>query len=80
MDSPQIVVMFAEINAKLVSLPTIEERLTTLESKSDTPELIANGHIPGHNWHNNEVPPNPDSQYLKNIKIDVPTFDGINGP
>jgi len=25
-------------------------------------------------------PPNPDDQYLKNIKIDVPTFDGRHDP
>ena len=28
---------------------------------------------------NTDNPPNPDDQYLKNIKIDVPTFDGRHG-
>jgi len=33
------------------------------------------------NRHNNtNYSPNPDAQYLKNIKIDVPNFDGRHDP
>jgi len=29
---------------------------------------------------NSDNPSNPDNQYLKNIKIDIPTFDGRHDP
>ena len=69
MDPQQIVVMFVKINAKLDTLKTLDERLTKVEfTRDQTP--------PKNNQRNNtENTSNPDAQYLKNIKIDVPNFD-----
>jgi len=73
-DTPQIVVMLAEINAKLDTLKTLDKRLTKVESTYDqTP--------PKNNRRNNtENTSNSDAQYLKSIKIDVPNFEGHHDP
>ena len=72
MNLQQIATMFAEINAKLDTLKTLDERLTKVKSTRDqTP--------PRNNWHNNTDDSfNPDAQYLKSIKIDVLNFDGCH--
>jgi len=60
--------MFAEKNAKLDTLKTLDEKLTKVESTRDQTS-------PKNNRRNNtENTSNPDAQYLKNIKIDVPNF------
>ena len=66
--------MFAEINAKLDTLKTLDKRLTKVESTHDqTP--------PKNNQRNNtENTFNPDAQYLKSIKIDVPNFERRHDP
>jgi len=66
--------MFAEINVKLDTLQTFEERLTKVESTRDQTLL-------GNNRRNNtDYPSNPDTQYLKSIKIDIPYFEGRYDP
>ena len=74
MDLQQIAVIFAEINAKLDTLMTLDERLIKVESTRDqTPRK--------NNRRNNTVNTfNPDAQYLKSIKIDVPNFEGHHDP
>ena len=68
MDPQQITAMFAEINTKLDTLKTFDERLTKMESTRDqTP--------PKNNRRNTKNTFNPDAQYLKSIKIDIPNFD-----
>ena len=69
MDTEQIVAVFAEINAKLEALKTLDERLTRVKATGyQTP--------PRNNKRNNiDNISNPDVQYLKSIKIDVPNFD-----
>jgi len=74
MDPQQIAAMFAEINAKLDSLKTLDERLTKVESTRDQTQ-------PRNNRRNNtENTSNLDAQYLKSIKIDVPNFEGRHDP
>ena len=73
MEPQQIEAMFAKINAKLETLKTIDDRLTKVESTRDqTPSR--------NNRHNTHDPPNPNAQFLKSIKIDVPNFDGRHDP
>jgi len=73
MDPQQIAAMFAEINAKLNTLKTLDEKLTKVESTRDqTP--------PKNNRRNIENTFNLDAQYLKNIKIDVRNFEGCHDP
>jgi len=66
----QIVAMFAEINAKLDILKTLDERLTKVESTRD--QILSKNN----RRNNTENTFNPDAQYLKSIKIDVPNFEG----
>jgi len=74
MDPQQITTMFADINAKWDTLKTLDDRLTRVES---TREQTA----PKNNRCNNtKNTSNPDAQYLKNIKIDVPNFEGRHNP
>ena len=70
MDPQEIVTMFAEINAKLDTFKTLDERLTKMESTHDQ--------IPSRNnrRNNTENTSNPDAQYQKSIKIDVPNLEG----
>ena len=70
MDPQQIAAMFAEINAKLDIFKTLDERLTKVESTRDQTPLRNNQR------NNTENTPNPDAQYLKSIKINVPNFEG----
>ena len=72
-DPKLIVTMFAEINAKLDTLKTLDEKLTKVESTRDQTPLK-------NNRRNTENTSNPDAQYLKNIKIDVPNFEGRHDP
>ena len=66
--------MFAEINVKLDTFKTLDERLTKVES-------IRNQTPPKNNRRNNtDNTSNPDAQYLKSIKIDVLNFEGRHGP
>ena len=67
-----IAAIFADINAKLDIFKTLDERLTKVKSTRDQIP-------PSNNWHNTD-PPNPNAQYLKSIKIDVPNFDGYHDP
>jgi len=70
MNLQQIATMFAEINAKLDTLKTLDERLTKVKSTRDqTPPR-------NKRRHNTDNPNNFDAQYLKSIKIDVSNFDG----
>jgi len=70
MDSQQIAAIFVEINAMLDTLRTLNERLIKVESTCDQT-------LPRNNWRDNtDDSSNPDAQYLKNVKIDVPNFDG----
>ena len=70
----QIAAMFTEIDAKLDILKTLDERLTKVESTRDQTQ-------PRNNRRNNiENTSNPDAQYLKSIKIDVPNFEGRHDP
>ena len=74
MDPQQIAAMFAEINAKLDTLKTLDERLTKVESTYDQI-------LPRNNWRNHTVnTSNPDAQNLKSIKIDVFNFEGCHDP
>jgi len=73
MDPQQIAAMFAEINGKLDTFKTLDERLTKVESTRDQ-TLLKN------NRRNTENASNPDAQYLKSIKIDVPNFEGRHDP
>jgi len=66
--------MFAKINAKLETLKTFDERLTRVKATGDQ-NLLRNNRR-----NNTDNPPNPDAQYLKSIKIDVPNFDGRHDP
>ena len=66
--------MFAEITAKLDTLKTLDERLTKVESTRDQ-TLSKNNRLD-----NTDNTSNPDAQYLKNIKIDVPNFKGRHDP
>jgi len=74
--------MFAEINAKLDTLEAFEERLTIVEATREPPESPTGDQTPPRNnrRNNTDNSPNPDAQYLKNIKIDVPNFDGYYDP
>ena len=74
MDLQQIAAMFAEINAKLDTLKTLDERLTKVEFTRNQTPLKNNRH------NNTENTFNPDAQYLKSIKIDVPNFEGRHDP
>ena len=66
--------MLLLINAQLGTLITIEERLVKVEATH-------NQTLPRNNHHDNiDNPPNLDDQLLKNIKIDVLTFDGRHDP
>ena len=74
MDAQQSVVIFAEINIKLDTFKTLNKRLTKVESTREQTS-------PKNNRHNNtENPSNPDAQCLKDIKIDVPNFEGRHDP
>ena len=73
MDPQQIVIMFTEINAKLDTLETLDERLTKVECTRDQ-TLLKN------NRRNTENSFNPDTQHLKSIKIDGPNFEGRHDP
>ena len=66
--------MFIEINAKLDTLKSLDERLTKVESTHDQTPLKNN------RCNNTENTSNPDAQYLKSIKIDVPNFEGRHDP
>jgi len=73
MDPQQIAAMLAEINAKLDTLKTLDEKLTKVESTRDqTP--------PRNDRRNTKNTSNPDAQYLKSIKIDIPNFEGRYDP
>ena len=63
MDPQQIVVMFAEINAKLDTLKTFKERLTKVEATHEPPESPRGNQTPHrNNRHNNtDNPPNLDA-------------------
>ena len=78
MDPQQIVVMFAEINAKLDTFKTFKERLAKVEAMHELLESPIGNQTPSrNNQHNNtDNPPNLDAQYLKSIKIYVSNFDG----
>ena len=52
------------------------ERLTKFETSQEQPK-IEEYPLPPNNNHNAT---NPDDQYLKGIKLDVPTFDGRHDP
>ena len=66
--------MFAEINAKLDTLTTLDERLTKMESTRDQTS-------PKNNRRNNtENTSNPEAQYLKSIKIVIPNFEERHDP
>ena len=65
--------MFVEINTKLDSLKTLDERLTKVETSCDQTPLR-------NNRRNIENTSNPDAQYLKSIKIHVPNFEGRHDP
>jgi len=74
MDLQQIATMFTEINAKLDTLKTLNQKLTKVESiRNQTP-------LRNNRRNNTDNPSNPDAQYLKSIKIDVPNFDGRHNP
>ena len=70
--------MFAEINAKLDTFNTFKEKMTKVEATREPPKSPTSDQTPPkNNRHNNtDNPSNLDAQYLKNIKIDIPTFDG----
>jgi len=74
MDPQQIAAMFAEINAKLDTVKTLDEKLTKVESTRDQ--------TPPKNYRRNNTKNtyNPDAQYLKSIKIDAPNFEGRHDP
>jgi len=74
MDLQQIVVMFAEINVKLDTLKTLDERLIKVESTRDQSPLRNNRR------NNTENTSNLDAQYLKSIKIDVHNFERRHDP
>ena len=78
MDPQQIAAIFAEINVELDTLKTIDNRLTKVEAMHEPPESPTGDRTPPrNNQHNNtNNTSNPDTQYLKSIKIDVPNFDG----
>jgi len=64
--------MFTEINAKLDTLKTLDERLTKVEfTRDQTPPI---------NNRRNKNTSNPNAQHLKSIKIDVPNFEGFHDP
>jgi len=52
------------------------ERLAKLETAWESPK-IEEPPVPPNDSCNT---PNPDDQYLKSIKLDVPTFDGWHDP
>ena len=82
MNSQQIAIMFAELNAKLDPLRTFEERLAKVEATHEPPESPTGEQTSQRNnrYNNTDNTSNFDAQYLKNIKIDVPNFDGCHDP
>ena len=81
-DSQQIAVMFAKINAKLDILKTFKERLAKVETTRKPLESPTGDQILLRNNRrtNTDNLPNPDVPYLKSIKIDVPNFDRHHDP
>ena len=82
MDPQQIAAIFTEINAKLDTLKTISDRLTKVQAMHEPPESATGDRTPARNnrRNNTDNTSNPDAQYLKSIKIDVPNFDGRHDP
>jgi len=62
-----------EINDKLDTFQTFEERLTKVESTRDQTPPRNNRH------HNTDNSSNLDAQYIKSIKIDIP-IEGRHDP
>ena len=77
MDSQQIAVIFAKINAKLDILKIFKERLMKVEATREPPKSLTGDQIPSRNnqHKNTDNLSNPNAQYLKSIKINVPKFD-----
>ena len=71
MDPQQIVAMFVEINAKLDTLKTLDERLTKLESARDQTQSKNNRR------NNIENTSNSDAQYLKASRSIFPTLRDV---
>ena len=61
--------MFTEKNAKLEALQIFDERLIKVKAMREPPELPTGDQTAQSNSHN------PDTQYLKSIKINVPNFN-----
>jgi len=81
-DLQQIAAMFIEINAKLDTLKTFEERMDKVEATREPLESPTCDQTPPTNNRRNitDNTRNPDAQYLKSIKIDVPNFNGHHDP
>jgi len=83
----QPTVTFADIMTRLTAITQTvsdvrkdqqvdHERLAKLETSREPPK-IEEPPVPPNGNHN---APNPDDQYLKSIKLDIPTFDGRHDP
>jgi len=88
MNSQQLAALIAEMKTKLDTLKKLEERMDKSDKKTGTINdwswvlhCWRKFNPPQNNHHDNtDNPPNPDDQFLKSIKINVPTFDGRHDP
>jgi len=83
MDPQQLVNTIAVIQAQLANLTQTAIQTRDRLGRVETHLENRNEHDGEHNWmvqYQGRDERDPDSQFLKSIKIDVPTFDGRHDP